>query len=201
MPFVCIGPVCIPWTALAPILFYLCRPLWVRLPPHVQSAIRSSWASFNGLVQAQVWDRLGWKARPAPKKGPAEELAPVGGAGASSSASLRSSMGSAVALRSSAEWEAAMSLSREGVQVVVDFTATWCGPCQRIAPFFAELAADHPSALFVKVDVDELEDVAAGAEVMAMPTFQRYEGGSRAETLTGANKDGLAALAARAAAK
>jgi thiol-disulfide isomerase/thioredoxin len=41
--------------------------------------------------------------------------------------------------------------------VVVDFTATWCGPCQRIAPEFAKMAEEHKDCIFIKVDVDENE--------------------------------------------
>ena len=75
------------------------------------------------------------------------------------------------------------------VPVVVDFTATWCGPCQRIKPFFEELAAAHKGALFVKVDVDELESVSQAAEVLAMPTFQVYREGQRVDTVQGAATD------------
>lgn len=43
------------------------------------------------------------------------------------------------------------------MQMVIDFTASWCGPCRFIAPFLAELAKKLPNVIFVKVDVDELK--------------------------------------------
>lgn len=43
------------------------------------------------------------------------------------------------------------------MQMVIDFTASWCGPCRFIAPFLSELAKKLPNVIFVKVDVDELK--------------------------------------------
>mmetsp|Transcript_69302 Transcript_69302/g.103100 ORF Transcript_69302/g.103100 Transcript_69302/m.103100 type:complete len:81 (+) Transcript_69302:127-369(+) len=59
-----------------------------------------------------------------------------------------------------AEFDEVMEKSKTQL-VVVDFTASWCPPCKMIAPFFAELAEKYPDAIFVKVDVDEGEDLAA----------------------------------------
>lgn len=54
---------------------------------------------------------------------------------------------------------------------VVDFHATWCGPCKQIAPFVEKLSKEFTDANFVKVDVDEVTDVAAEFGVRAMREF------------------------------
>jgi thioredoxin 1 len=55
--------------------------------------------------------------------------------------------------------------------VVIDFFATWCGPCKRIAPTFEKLAEAFTGITFLKVDVDESGDLVNTYDVNAMPTF------------------------------
>ena len=62
--------------------------------------------------------------------------------------------------------------------VLVDFFATWCGPCKMMAPVLDEVARDYAGKLkVVKVDVDESQETAAAFGVTAMPTFVVVKGG------------------------
>lgn len=83
--------------------------------------------------------------------------------------------------------------------VVVDFTAKWCGPCQMIAPIFERLSAKYPQVVFLKVDVDECDQVAASNGVSAMPTFIFFRAKTRVARIQGANPQGLEAKIAELA--
>ena len=71
----------------------------------------------------------------------------------------------------------------------------WCGPCQRIAPVYAALAEEFATtALLLKVDVDELPELAAELGVSSMPTFVFFLGGEQIDTVRGADEKSLRAL-------
>ncbi|KAG8733738.1 hypothetical protein FRC10_012154, partial [Ceratobasidium sp. 414] len=68
-----------------------------------------------------------------------------------------------------------------GKPVVVDFWATWCGPCRLISPTFEKLSEVGEGVGFYKVDVDEAE----------MPTFMLFKDGSKVADMVGANPPAL----------
>lgn len=73
------------------------------------------------------------------------------------------------------------------VPVLVDFWATWCGPCQRVAPIIEELAAENGGKLKVaKVDVDQCPETASNYDVMSIPTLILFKGGKEADRVMGA---------------
>jgi thioredoxin 1 len=83
------------------------------------------------------------------------------------------------------------------MQVIVDFSATWCGPCRMIGPEFAKLSEEFTSVVFLKVDVDQVESVASKCGISAMPTFQVFKDGQKVDELVGASKDKLKELIAK----
>ncbi|CUS08812.1 unnamed protein product [Tuber aestivum] len=80
--------------------------------------------------------------------------------------------------------------------VIIDFTATWCGPCKAISPVFEDLATKHaktPNLAFAKCDVDACSDISREYSVRAMPTFVVLQRGSEVDRIMGADRGALTA--------
>ena len=94
-------------------------------------------------------------------------------------------------ISSAADLAAALKANKTKL-VVVDFYATWCGPCKAIAPHVETLSGRYAKeASFYKVDVDKVPDVAKDAGVQAMPSFGFYGDGKMVELMKGADPRGL----------
>ncbi|KAJ2860403.1 hypothetical protein GGH94_005541 [Coemansia aciculifera] len=76
-------------------------------------------------------------------------------------------------------------------KVVVDFTASWCGPCRQMSPIFSDLSGEHSDVLFLSVDIDNVRDVAQAYSVTSLPTFKFFYGRREYNTVIGANRWGL----------
>lgn len=69
--------------------------------------------------------------------------------------------------------------------VLVDFWATWCGPCRMLAPVIEELSAERPDLKVCKVDIDQNPELAQRFGVMSIPTVILFRGGKAAATSVG----------------
>ncbi|MDQ0378226.1 thioredoxin [Amycolatopsis thermophila] len=71
--------------------------------------------------------------------------------------------------------------------VLVDFWATWCGPCKMVAPVLEEIASEHKEKLTVaKLDIDENPGTARDYQVMSIPTLILFQGGKPVKQIVGA---------------
>lgn len=93
-------------------------------------------------------------------------------------------------LASLSELEGILSKSKDKLSVI-DFHATWCGPCHAIAPTFEALAKQYKNVNFLKCDVDAAKEVASRYAVSAMPTFIFLKGGVKVDQVRGADRTAL----------
>lgn len=76
----------------------------------------------------------------------------------------------------------------ENQYVCVDYFATWCGPCRMIAPKIQEFDENYPNIKFIKVDVDQAQDIAEKEGISAMPTFKFFANGAKCGEVVGASE-------------
>ncbi|KAK9061735.1 hypothetical protein SSX86_018918 [Deinandra increscens subsp. villosa] len=97
-----------------------------------------------------------------------------------------------IEFHSSNRWQLHYNQSKESPKLmVVDFSASWCGPCKVLEPFIRSLSTRYQEIDFIKIDVDELKDVAQQFGVQAMPTLVLLKQGKEVERVIGAKKDEL----------
>lgn len=100
----------------------------------------------------------------------------------SSSSSCR--VGEFHATRSSSSLEAFKQRIAQG-NVIVDFYAPWCGPCQRVTPIFNELSAKYSNVTFIKVNIDDHPDIAKHYTIRSIPQLLFFKDGKLVETFVG----------------
>jgi thioredoxin 1 len=82
-------------------------------------------------------------------------------------------------------------LQSEGKKLLVQYTATWCGPCKALTPRLSNLSNKYSDVTFVKVDVDDNKDAAMELEIFTVPTVMIYNGDTLVNRSTGANIDSV----------
>jgi thioredoxin 1 len=76
-----------------------------------------------------------------------------------------------------------------GQPVLVDYFATWCGPCKALIPMLERIESDYPNVKFVKVNVDENQDHAVSMSIRSVPTVAFYKNNEEIKRSSGLNSE------------
>ncbi|EDV21248.1 uncharacterized protein TRIADDRAFT_30625 [Trichoplax adhaerens] len=92
---------------------------------------------------------------------------------------------SVITCNSDVEFEREFNKAGEKL-LVVDFTATWCGPCRQMAPIFAALSNKYKgSTIFLSVDIDKCQNTAEAQGIRSVPTFRFFKNKARIDEVSG----------------
>ena len=69
--------------------------------------------------------------------------------------------------------------------VLIDFWATWCGPCRMLSPIVDQVAAEHPEVKVGKINVDEQPELAQQFDIMSIPTLLVFRNGQKVNESVG----------------
>lgn len=206
MPLICVGPICVPISAVLPLILWALRPIWEALPEPMRARIESATRPFLNWLDERVFSKLrgmfGGKGKMASTPASAAKGALAVSAGAIDAAfatqlaaALDAGRGEVHSVGTREQLAAARALSAQrGCAVVLDFTAPWCGPCQRIKPKYAELAKAQSAHIFLAIDVDDAPELQADSKVIALPTFQVYFGERKEAEVRGGTDSTIEAL-------
>ena len=73
----------------------------------------------------------------------------------------------------------------DGTLVLLDFAASWCGPCRSLVPVIADLARRHPALTLLEVDIEHDGELAEAHDVKSVPAFLLFKGGACVERAIG----------------
>ncbi|GLR72758.1 thioredoxin TrxC [Agaribacter marinus] len=77
-------------------------------------------------------------------------------------------------------------VEQNDLPIIVDFWASWCGPCKAMAPVFESVAMQSDGLLFAKVDTQEAQQIAAEAGIRSIPTLIFFHKGAEVDRMSGA---------------
>ncbi|GAB5368364.1 hypothetical protein AAMO2058_001312900 [Amorphochlora amoebiformis] len=172
MPFICIGPVCIPWAAVWPLFLILWRPLWALLKPLLMKIPFCKKLFEEAPSEPAVKDAVLVKMS-------VDEVAKL--------------QGGIHKLASRKDWEELMQKAAStNMPVMVKWTAEWCGPCKRIEPKYQELYKAHKKCVvFAEASFDGMGRTRKQCRVKAIPTFQLYRNLIKVAQVQGAMESAL----------
>eukprot|EP00928_Gymnodinium_smaydae_P091135 TRINITY_DN74837_c0_g1_i1.p1 TRINITY_DN74837_c0_g1~~TRINITY_DN74837_c0_g1_i1.p1 ORF type:complete len:194 (-),score=41.19 TRINITY_DN74837_c0_g1_i1:114-695(-) len=179
MPVICIGPVCVPWTCVPAIVFFFWRFAKPLLPKAVADVIED-WGSKVAKVCQPYIDKIPFMRKSKKNKKKPEDVV------------LDFQLGKVNQLTSEAQWDLMLKKSVEdNFDIILDFTATWCGPCQRLKPIIHELVEKYSKVCFMEVDADNSEELRSVCAAKVFPTIQVYKQGKKTGHWDGLEADDL----------